>query len=244
MGAPTQKVGRCPTTAQRGSDQAFPAAPVPIRTVLASGWRRGARRGVGPVSSVGGNHPAVRGGARSGGNGSRHHPRRPRWARCSTRPVRRYGEGFAAVLDTAQVWRNGEPARRERRRGRRRRGGGAAPGVGWLRSPGPGRGPSPAADGPRRRRGSIRQPARSGGRPAAPVGLTRSLADGLVGGYDIDGPRIRLGLLWFVVLLVAIALGPWPLAVVMAVVAGAAGVADRGGLAPRRGGRQRGRWPG
>ena len=55
------------------------------------------------------------------------------------------------------------------------------------------------------------------------MGLTRSLADGLVGGYDIDGPRVRLGLLWFVVLLVAIALGPWPLAVVMALVAGAAG---------------------
>jgi hypothetical protein len=54
------------------------------------------------------------------------------------------------------------------------------------------------------------------------VGLTRSLADGLVGGYDIDGPRIRLGLLWFVELLAAIALGPWPLAVVLAAVAGAA----------------------
>jgi hypothetical protein len=59
------------------------------------------------------------------------------------------------------------------------------------------------------------------------------MARGLVGGYDLDGPRVRLGLVWFVALLGAIALstvdvggvslGPWPLAVVLALVAGAAG---------------------
>ncbi len=75
-----------------------------------------------------------------------------------------------------------------------------------------------------RRAADARGGARSGGATTAPppVGLGRSLAEGLVGGYDTDGPRIRLGLLWFVVLLAAVALGPWPLGVVMALVAGAA----------------------
>jgi hypothetical protein len=59
--------------------------------------------------------------------------------------------------------------------------------------------------------------------PAKPAGLARSLTDGLVGGYDTGGPRLRLGLLWAVVVLVSLALGPWPFAVVLAVVAGAAG---------------------
>jgi hypothetical protein len=66
------------------------------------------------------------------------------------------------------------------------------------------------------------QPARPAARPQ-PVGIGRSLAEGLVGGYDVAGPRIRLGLLWAVALLVALALGAWPLAVVLALVAGAAG---------------------
>jgi hypothetical protein len=40
--------------------------------------------------------------------------------------------------------------------------------------------------------------------------------------YDIDGPRVRLGLLWFLVALAAWVLGPWGLAVVYGVAAGAA----------------------
>ncbi len=137
---------------------------------------------------------------------------------------RRYGDAFTAVLDTAQVWCNGEPARREDPVGDDDEvavlppvsGGSEAldPAVARARRPGTAGGRSTRAG----------DQARSGGadQVAAPVGLTRSLADGLVGGYDIDGPRIRLGLVWFVVLLVAVALGPWPLAVVMALVAGAA----------------------
>jgi sulfur-carrier protein len=123
---------------------------------------------------------------------------------------RRYGPAFGAVLATAQVWRNGEPTDRDEP---------VADGDEVAVLP-PVSGGSEALD---------RRVARSAaptGRRADPapstVGLTRSLADGLVGGYDIDGPRIRLGLLWFVVLLAAVALGPWPLAVVMALVAGAA----------------------
>ena len=58
---------------------------------------------------------------------------------------------------------------------------------------------------------------------AAPSpGLARSLASSLVGGYDLDGPRVRLGLLWFVVMLTAVVLGSWAVAVVLALVCGAA----------------------
>ena len=58
--------------------------------------------------------------------------------------------------------------------------------------------------------------------PASAPGLARSLTNSLVGGYDLDGPRVRLGLLWFVVMLAAVALGPWAVAVVLALVCGAA----------------------
>ena len=131
----------------------------------------------------------------------------------------RYGDGFAATLATAQVWCNGEPAQREDTVGDDDEVAVLPPVSGGSEALDPAvaarRRPAPAG---RAARSASPAPAPA----AAPVGLTRSLADGLVGGYDIDGPRIRLGLLWFVVLLVAIALGPWPLAVVMALVAGAA----------------------
>ncbi len=122
---------------------------------------------------------------------------------------RRYGPAFVAVLDTAQVWCNGEPAQPGDPVGEADEVAVLPPVSGGSEAL------DPAVAGSPRRRSA--PPAE-----AAPVGFTRSLADGLVGGYDIDGPRIRLGLLWFVVLLVAVALGPWPLGVVMALVAGAA----------------------
>jgi len=123
---------------------------------------------------------------------------------------RRYGPAFGAVLATAQVWRNGEPTSRDDP---------VADGDEVAVLP-PVSGGSEALDPPVTRSAAATR--RRADPTATSVGFTRSLADGLVGGYDTDGPRIRLGLLWFVVLLVAIALGPWPLAVVLALVAGAA----------------------
>jgi hypothetical protein len=60
-------------------------------------------------------------------------------------------------------------------------------------------------------------------RPASRQSLSRSLARGLVGGYDLDGPRVRLGLVWVVVLVGAVALGAWAVCLVLAAVTGAAG---------------------
>jgi len=70
----------------------------------------------------------------------------------------------------------------------------------------------------------------------AKPGFARALALGLVGGYDLKGPRIRLGLLWFVVLLGAVALGPVAVALLMALVCGAA--ASQTAAAWRRAGRR------
>jgi molybdopterin converting factor small subunit len=133
---------------------------------------------------------------------------------------RRYGPRFGDVLATAQVWRNGDPAELGDAVGDADEvavlppvsGGSEATAPAAPRTPSPARG-RPGAPAPVERRGS-----RSG-----PVGLTRSLGEGLVGGYDVAGPRVRLGLLWVVALLGSIALGTWELAVVVALVAGAAG---------------------
>jgi len=83
----------------------------------------------------------------------------------------------------------------------------------------------------------------TGSSPASPTQppprssrLARSLAAGLVGGYDLEGPRVRLGLLWLVVLLVAVALGDGAVGLVMAVVCGAA--ASQSAAAWRRVGRR------
>jgi molybdopterin converting factor small subunit len=127
----------------------------------------------------------------------------------------RYGEPFRAVVGTAQIWVNGERAAADQPVA-------DADEVAVLP---PVSGGSEAIDGARVGPASTlavgrrREPA---GR--APLGIGRSLADGLVGGYHETGPRIRLGLLWFVVLLAAVALGSWPLAVVLGLVAGAAGL--------------------
>jgi hypothetical protein len=59
-------------------------------------------------------------------------------------------------------------------------------------------------------------------KPSPSPGLARSLATSLVGGYDLNGPRVRLGLLWFVVLLVSVAMGDGAVGLVMALVCGAA----------------------
>jgi sulfur-carrier protein len=121
----------------------------------------------------------------------------------------RYGSRFAEVLDSAQVWRNGEPAALTDR---------VADGDEVAVLP-PVSGGSEAVG--RARRGPTTRARRVP--PPQSEGWARSLTDGLVGGYDTAGPRLRLGLLWAVAVLVSLALGPWPFAVVLAVVAGAAG---------------------
>jgi hypothetical protein len=72
--------------------------------------------------------------------------------------------------------------------------------------------------------------------PSPSQGLARSLASSLVGGYDLDGPRVRLGMLWFVVMLIAVVLGVWATAIVLALVCGAA--ASQSGAAWRHAGRR------
>ncbi len=130
---------------------------------------------------------------------------------------RRYGEGFRGVLETSEIWVNGEPAR-------------AADAVADSDEVAvlpPVSGGSEALDGSRTRTRATTAPAVARRRQPVrtrPVGIGRSLADGLVGGYDETGPRVRLGLAWVVVLLASMALGPWPLAVLLGLIAGAAGL--------------------
>jgi molybdopterin converting factor small subunit len=127
----------------------------------------------------------------------------------------RYGTEFVEVLRSSQVWCNGEPADLTDAVGDRDEvavlppvsGGAEAVGRADSAAVAPARG----ADRRRRNRGPH------------PDGLARSLTEGLVGGYDTDGPRVRLGVLWAVVVVVALYVGPWAFAVVLAVVAGAAG---------------------
>jgi molybdopterin converting factor small subunit len=122
----------------------------------------------------------------------------------------RYGARFEAVLDTAQVWRNGEPAALTDA---------VVEGDEIAVLP-PVSGGSEALG---RSGAAARRPGRRPTRPQ-PAGLGRSLAEGLVGGYDVSGPRLRLGLVWAVALVVAVFLGVWPFAIVLALVAGAAGL--------------------
>jgi sulfur-carrier protein len=122
----------------------------------------------------------------------------------------RYGSRFAEVLDTAQVWCNGEPAALTDPVGDGDEVAVLPPVSGGSEAVG-------RADGAPAARTRRRQPDRR------PDGLARSLTDGLVGGYDTAGPRLRLGVLWAVVVLASLAIGPWPFAVVLALVAGAAG---------------------
>jgi molybdopterin converting factor small subunit len=120
----------------------------------------------------------------------------------------RYGASFAEVLSHSQVWRNGQPAGLDEPVG-------DGDEVAVLP---PVSGGSEAVA--RRGAGAVRRPAT----PADPASWQRSLAEGLVGDYHVDGPRVRLGLLWAVAVLAGVALGPWALASVLAVVAGTAGV--------------------
>jgi molybdopterin converting factor small subunit len=127
----------------------------------------------------------------------------------------RYGADFDEVLRSAQVWCNGEPATLSDAVGERDEVAVLPPVSGGAEAVGrAGAAPVPRTRGAGRRKRT---------RGARPEGLARSLTDGLVGGYDTDGPRVRLGVLWAVVLLVALFVGSWPFAVVLALVAGAAG---------------------
>jgi molybdopterin converting factor small subunit len=110
---------------------------------------------------------------------------------------RRYGSDFTAVLGTSQVWRNGQPAAPDEAVG-------DGDEVAVL----------PPVSG-----GADAVAARS-----RPSGWGRSLADGLVGDYDVAGPRVRLGVLWAAGLVAGIFVGPWPMAVLLALVAGTAGL--------------------
>lgn len=67
-------------------------------------------------------------------------------------------------------------------------------------------------------------------RPRKPRGKAKRLAKVQAKGprrfapyYDVNGPRVRLGLLWFVVVVAALAIGDWALAGVYALTAGLAG---------------------
>ncbi len=160
---------------------------------------------------------------------------------------RRYGPDFAAVLERCQIWCNGEATDLDQGVSDDDEvavlppvSGGAGAGAGGARGArAPRRAPlPPSAAGPptaavdrvRPRRASTtttvepvtarRRTRRSSDRPTPATVLRRRYA--VV--YDIDGPRVRLGLAWFIAVVVAVAVGPLLLVPIYAVAAAWAGL--------------------
>ena len=201
-----------PTRTGRGSPAAVGWPEGLVATLAARCWRTPRRWRRGRAATV-------RRGPRGGGHRARRGAGRHRRRTCSTRRAPATAPTSPPSSSTAPIWCNGEPCELDEAVGDARRGRGAPAGLGRRRLMATRQAAArrrPASRQVDASRGAAVGPERTAPRRRGASGFRRRYA--VV--YDIDGPRVRLGMLWFVVAAVALAVGPLP---------------DRAGLRRRRG---------